>query len=116
MLTIYVDADACPVKEEIYRVAGRHELPVLVVAKTLMRVPATARVELVVCAGFGAAWLFEKTGSWTKVFWAMIACDLIAAFLALFWLKPVAARTVEKSISGLQPVDMTAPTKARGVA
>src|SRR5216684_1527679 len=67
-------------------------------------------------AGFGAAWLFEKTGSWTKVFWAMIVCDLIAAFLALFWLKPVAARTIEKSISGLQAVDMTAPTKARGVA
>jgi len=34
----------------------------------------------------------------------------------LFWLKPVAARTIEKSISGLQAVDMTAPTKARGVA
>jgi OFA family oxalate/formate antiporter-like MFS transporter len=67
-------------------------------------------------AGVGAAWLFEKTGSWTKVFWAMIACDLIAAFLALFWLKPVAARTVEKSISGLQALDMTSPTKARGVA
>src|SRR6266446_6267317 len=67
-------------------------------------------------AGFGAAWLFEKTGSWTKVFWAMIACDLIAAFLALFWLKPVAARTIEKSISSLQAVDMTAPAKARGVA
>ena len=67
-------------------------------------------------AGAGAAWLFEKTGSWTKVFWAMIACDLIAAFLALFWLKGAAARTVEESISGLQAVDMTAPTKARGVA
>lgn len=52
-------------------------------------------------AGVGAAWLFEKTGSWTKVFWAMIVCDLIAAFLALFWLKRVAARTIEDSESGL---------------
>jgi len=68
-------------------------------------------------AGFGAAWLFEKTGSWTKVFWAMIACDLIAALLALFWLKPVAARTVEQSNTGLsQSVKMTTPVKARGVA
>jgi len=69
-------------------------------------------------AGFGAAWLFEKTGSWTKVFWAMIACDLIAAFLALFWLKPLAARTVEHSNSGLQSVDLSAaaPIKARGAA
>jgi len=64
-------------------------------------------------AGFGAAWLFEKTGSWTKVFWAMIACDLIAAFLALFWLKPVAARTVKESQrTVVPPVDMTAPAKA----
>ena len=45
----------------------------------------------------GAAWLFAKTGSWTKVFWAMIACDLIAAFMALLWLKPLAARTVKES-------------------
>src|SRR5579862_743155 len=69
-------------------------------------------------AGFGAAWLFEKTGSWTKVFWAMIACDLIAAFLALFWLKPVAARTVAQSNSGgsQQSVNMSTPIKARGVA
>jgi MFS transporter, OFA family, oxalate/formate antiporter len=52
-------------------------------------------------AGVGAAWMFEKTGSWTKVFWAMIACDLMAAFLALFWLKRVAQRTVEQSESGL---------------
>jgi OFA family oxalate/formate antiporter-like MFS transporter len=53
-------------------------------------------------AGIGAAWLFEKTGSWTKVFWAMIACDLIAAFMALLWLKPLAARTVRQSETGLQ--------------
>ncbi|HVI07560.1 MAG TPA: oxalate/formate MFS antiporter [Candidatus Binatia bacterium] len=45
----------------------------------------------------GAAWLFEKTGSWTKVFWAMIACDLIAAFMALLWLKPLARKTIEDS-------------------
>jgi hypothetical protein len=45
----------------------------------------------------------------------MIACDLIAAFLALLWLKPLAARTIEQSNSGLHGVDM-APAKARGVA
>jgi hypothetical protein len=46
----------------------------------------------------------------------MIACDLIAAFLALFWLKPVAARTVEESNSGLHGVNIATPIKARGVA
>ena len=35
-----------------------------------------------------------KTGSWVQVFYAMIICDLIAAFMALLWLKPVAARTL----------------------
>jgi MFS transporter, OFA family, oxalate/formate antiporter len=67
-------------------------------------------------AGVGAAWLFEKTGSWTKVFWAMIACDLLAALLALFWLKPLAARTVRETNSGPRSVNMVEPIKARGVA
>jgi OFA family oxalate/formate antiporter-like MFS transporter len=70
-------------------------------------------------AGVGAAWLFEKTGSWTRVFWAMIACDLIAAVMALVWLKPVAARTVRKSESMLESSAIPAPARvggARGVA
>ncbi len=36
---IYVDADACPVKEEVYRVAARYGLPVSVVANGFIRVP-----------------------------------------------------------------------------
>jgi uncharacterized protein YaiI (UPF0178 family) len=65
MLTIYVDADACPVKEEVYRVAGRHEMCVRVVANTTMRVPVDALVELVVCTGFGAVddWIVEQAGA-----------------------------------------------------
>ena len=45
----------------------------------------------------GGAWMFGKTGSWGRVFWAMIACDLLAAFIALLWLKPVAARTIARA-------------------
>jgi uncharacterized protein len=53
---IYVDADACPVKEQIYRVAARYGLPVLVVANSLLRVPDQAGVEAVrVPGGFEAA-------------------------------------------------------------
>jgi hypothetical protein len=65
MLTIYVDADACPVKDEVYRVARRYEMRVLVVANALMRVPADALVELVVCAGFGAVddWIADRAGA-----------------------------------------------------
>ncbi|MGD0509974.1 MAG: hypothetical protein ABSA27_19400, partial [Terriglobales bacterium] len=67
-------------------------------------------------AGPGAAWLFAKTGSWTKVFWAMIVCDLIAAFMALLWLKPLAARVVKDSERAASVADATTPIKARGVA
>jgi uncharacterized protein YaiI (UPF0178 family) len=50
---IYVDADACPVKDEVYRVAARHRLPVTVVANGLIRVPADPLIERV-AAGAGA--------------------------------------------------------------
>jgi len=39
LLHIYVDADACPVKQEVYRVAGRYRLEVTIVANSWMRVP-----------------------------------------------------------------------------
>lgn len=47
MLHIYVDADACPVKAEVVKVAGRYGLPVTLVANSWMRVPA-GDVKLVV--------------------------------------------------------------------
>ena len=49
-LQIYVDADACPVKEEIYKVAFRYQVPVVVVANSYMRVPEHKLVEQVVVA------------------------------------------------------------------
>jgi uncharacterized protein YaiI (UPF0178 family) len=64
MRTIYVDADACPVKGEVYRVAGRYGLRVAVVANVPLRVPAGPRVQLVVRPGFGAAddWIAARAG------------------------------------------------------
>jgi uncharacterized protein len=44
-LRIYVDADACPVKDEVYRVAQRHALPVIVVAQGFIRVPDDPLIE-----------------------------------------------------------------------
>ncbi len=49
---IYVDADACPVKDEIYRVAARHALPVSVVAGNFIRVPQDPLIERI-AAGSG---------------------------------------------------------------
>lgn len=46
MVRILVDADACPVKPEVYKVAARHDLPVLVVSNVSMRTPREGRVEL----------------------------------------------------------------------
>ena len=63
-IRIYVDADACPVKDEIYRVAGRHQLPVFVVTNSFMRVPQDPLIERVaVAAGPDAAddWIAERT-------------------------------------------------------
>ena len=42
-------------------------------------------------AGWGAAAIMQAYGSWTPVFWAAIVCDLVAAGLAFFALKPIVA-------------------------
>ena len=62
MSEIFVDADACPVKEEVYRVAQRHGLRVTLVSNSWMRVPREDWVTQVVVDGqFDAAddWLVE---------------------------------------------------------
>ncbi len=51
MLEIFVDADACPVKQEVYRVAQRYGLPVTLVSNTRMRVPQENWLRLVVVDG-----------------------------------------------------------------
>ena len=64
-MSIYLDADACPVKEEVYRVARRYEIRVYVVANSPLRVPQDALIELaVVKGGFDAAddWIAERIG------------------------------------------------------
>jgi len=52
-----------------------------------------------------------RTGSWVPVFYVMIACDIVAAFMALLWLKPVATRAVAKAEAmALSPTLAKAPT------
>ena len=64
MPIIYIDADACPVKDEVYRVAGRYSMRVAVVANSQMRVPTDERVDLVLRSGFGEVddWIAEQVG------------------------------------------------------
>lgn len=62
---IYVDADACPVKEEVYKVAFRHGVKVFIVANSGMLVPRTELVERVLVPdGPDAAddWIAERCG------------------------------------------------------
>jgi len=63
LLHIYVDADACPVKQEVYRVAKRYRLDVTLVANSWMRVPNEQGISLeVVGGGFDEAdnWIVEN--------------------------------------------------------
>ena len=62
---VFVDADACPVKDEIYRVAQRYGLKVTLVANSWMHTPQNKFIHLeVVPDGFDAAddWIAEQAG------------------------------------------------------
>lgn len=63
MIQILIDADACPVKEETYKVALRHDVPVVVVSNSHLRIPAHPQItRIVVSDGFDAAddWIVER--------------------------------------------------------
>ena len=64
MLIVYIDADACPVKDEVYRVARRYQMRVIVVAKATLYVPTDPLVELMVRSGFEEVdnWIAEQGG------------------------------------------------------
>ncbi|MDG2527996.1 YaiI/YqxD family protein [Caulobacter endophyticus] len=65
MTTIYIDADACPVKDETYKVAARNGLKTYVVSNSWIRVPTTPAIEqIVVDAGPDVAddWIAERAG------------------------------------------------------
>jgi len=75
---ILVDADACPVKEEIYRVAARYRVPVTIVSNSPMRVPVGPLVDrVVVGGGFDAAddWIAERAGPASLV----VTADILLA-------------------------------------
>ena len=79
---ILVDGDACPVKDEIYRVAWRTEVPVTIVSNSHLRVPDHPLVERVVVSdGFDAAddWIAEAASSATIV----VTADILLADRAL---------------------------------
>lgn len=75
---ILVDADACPVKDEIYKVAYRLNVPVVIVANSHFRVPAHPLIERVVVSdGFDAAddWIAEQSDAKSVV----VTADILLA-------------------------------------
>lgn len=65
-IRIFIDADACPVKDEIYRVAARHALPVSVVAQGFIRVPDDPLIERIAAGTAPDAaddWIAARTGA-----------------------------------------------------
>ncbi len=78
MLEVYVDADSCPVKDEVYRVAYRYALTVHVVANQSVRVPDDDRFRLVLVGDrFDEAddWIAERVGEQDIV----ITADILLA-------------------------------------
>lgn len=77
-LQILVDADACPVKEEIYKVASRHKVPTVIVSNSPFRIPQSALVSRVlVDDSFDAAddWIAERASKGTII----ITADILLA-------------------------------------
>ncbi|MEG3179406.1 YaiI/YqxD family protein [Sphingomonas sp. LT1P40] len=77
-LRILVDADACPVKDEIYKVAWRRAVAVVIVANAYIRIPDhTLITRVVVSDGFDAAddWIAEQAGAKTVV----VTADILLA-------------------------------------
>jgi uncharacterized protein YaiI (UPF0178 family) len=75
---ILVDADACPVKDEVYKVAWRHEVPVAIVSNSRLRVPDHPLIECITVGdGFDAAddWIAEFSSNETIV----VTADILLA-------------------------------------
>ena len=91
MITIYVDADGCPVKNEVYRVAKRFGLRVSLVSNSRMGIPKEELFKLVIVdEGFNAAddWIVEQVRDNDIV----VSADI-----------PLAARCLEKGARVIDP-------------
>src|ERR1700760_4407995 len=103
-LRVFVDADACPVKDEVYRVSARYNLKVYVVANSPILVPRAAGIERVVVeAGPDAAddWIAERVGRGAIV----VTSDV-----------PLASRCVVKGADVLAPTGKAFSESSIGMA
>jgi uncharacterized protein YaiI (UPF0178 family) len=103
-IIIYIDADACPVKDEVYKVAARYGLKTIVVANSYMNVPRTPMIERVVVEeGPDVAddWIAERAGAGDIV----ITADV-----------PLASRCVKAGADVISPKGKAFDEGAMGMA
>jgi uncharacterized protein YaiI (UPF0178 family) len=110
MTTLYIDADACPVKDEVYKVATRYQLPVFVVSNSWIRTPALKLVtSVVVDEGPDIAddWIAERAGPSDVV----ITADIPLADRAL----KAGAATIHPTGRVFTPDNIGAALASRGI-
>ena len=103
-IRIYVDADACPVKDEVYRVAERHALPVTVVAQGFIRVPDDPLIERVAAGDKPDAaddWIMQRADKRSII----VTSDI-----------PLAARAVKAGAIAIAPDGRVFTEEAIGMA
>jgi uncharacterized protein len=103
-IRIFVDADACPVKNEVYRVAERYGLKVYVVANSFMNVPRSEMIERVIVSegpDIADNWIAERAGSHDIV----ITADI-----------PLAGRCVKNGATVLSPTGKLFDNDSIGMA
>ncbi|MBZ0149064.1 MAG: YaiI/YqxD family protein [Pseudorhodoplanes sp.] len=104
IIRIYVDADACPVKDEVYRVAARHALPVTVVAQGFIRVPDDPLIERVAAGDRPDAaddWIMQRADGHSIV----VTSDI-----------PLASRAVKAGAVAIAPDGRVFTEEAIGMA
>lgn len=103
-IRIFIDADACPVKNEIYRVAERYGLKVFVVANSFMNVPRSAMIERVIVPegpDVADGWIIERATARDVV----ITADV-----------PLAGHCLRKGASVLSPTGKVFDNDSIGMA
>jgi len=103
-IRIFVDADACPVKQEIYRVAERYDLKVFIVANSFMNVPRSDLIERVIVSegpDIADDWIVERATANDIV----ITADI-----------PLAGRCVRKGATVISPTGKPFDDNSMGMA
>ena len=103
-ITLYIDADACPVKDEVYKVAARHRMKTFVVANSFMLIPRDPMIErVIVAAGPDAAddWIVERAAPGSIV----ITADI-----------PLAARAIKAGADVIGPTGKPFTESSIGMA